>query len=202
MVKKIEDIKPEEIDAFRREIEEISVSKSIRTASEKSEMIKLKIKKFFKDFSYIEIFKQLKESKINGNSRKTYGSIYELALEELLEEKKKLLSEKEIDGLLDYFQDETNKTRKFIKDTKSTLLTQEEIEEKAKKLTAEDLNYKRLAVAAKEGNLSEDQKTVFKNEGSKVDISKKEASLNVIDDYERDLSRELSSRIEEDPKKL
>ena len=143
----------------------------------KSEKIKERTKEILKDFSYLDLFEALKDSKIRGNSKTLNGILYEEALEELLKEKKKELSMDEIDDVLQHFQDETNKTRKFIKETTDSLLTEEEIKEKSKKLTEDDLNYKRLAVAAKEGSLSGDQKEVFENEGKKLDINQKQESL-------------------------
>ena len=201
MKKRIEDISQKEIDAFRKDIDEIRVSTKY-TMPEKAEKVRERIEDFFKDFSYLETFKLLKESKIAGNSRKTYGPIYEEALENLLEQKKKELSYAEIDQILDHLQDETNRTIKFISQTRSTLLTKEEVEAKSRLLTEEDLNYKRLAVAANDGTLSKDQKAVFENEGKKIVIKEKEAELGVLHNYEEDLSREISKRDPEEPKKL
>ena len=201
MSRKINDVTQEEIEAFRRDIEEISTSTKL-TMPEKSERIKLRTKQMLRDFSYLDLFDNLKDSKVKGNSKQLYGSLYEQALEELLEEKKKSLTMEEIDDVLQHFQDETNKTRKFIKETSDSLLSEEEIKEKSRKLTEDDLNYKRLAVAAKEGNLTEEQKAVFENEGKKVDIIAKQSNLNVLDKYEESISKELSQRINEEEKVL
>ena len=201
MVKRMQDVTKKEIEIFRSDIDDIRVSTRY-SMPEKADKIREKIEDFFRDFSYMEIFKLLKDSKIEGNSRKTYGSIYEEALENLLNEKKKELSYNEIDELLDHLQNETNRTRKFVTQTKSTLLSKEEIEEKSKLLTEEDLNYKRLAVAASKGNLSNEQKEVFENEGKKVIVKQKEEELKVLSNYEEDLSREISKREPEEPKKL
>lgn len=201
MSRKLNDVTQEEIEAFRRDIEEISTSTKL-TMPEKSERIKLRTKQMLRDFSYLDLFDNLKDSKVKGNSKQLYGSLYEQALEELLEEKKKSLTMEEIDDVLQHFQDETNKTRKFIKETSDSLLSEEEIKEKSRKLTEDDLNYKRLAVAAKEGNLTEEQKAVFENEGKKVDIIAKQSNLNVLDKYEESLSKELSERIDNNPKNL
>ena len=201
MSRKLNDVTQEEIEAFRRDIEEISTSTKL-TMPEKSERIKLRTKQLLRDFSYLDLFDNLKDSKVKGNSKQLYGSLYEQALEELLEEKKKSLTMEEIDDVSQHFQDETNKTRKFIKETSDSLLSEEEIKEKSRKLTEDDLNYKRLAVAAKEGNLTEEQKAVFENEGKKVDIIAKQSNLNVLDKYEESLSKELSERIDNNPKNL
>lgn len=201
MSKKLTDITEQEREEFRKDIIDIKSSTKL-TMVEKSEKIKERTKEILKDFSYLDLFEALKDSKIRGNSKTLNGILYEEALEELLKEKKKELSMDEIDDVLQHFQDETNKTRKFIKETTDSLLTEEEIKEKSKKLTEDDLNYKRLAVAAKEGSLSGDQKEVFENEGKKLDINQKQESLDVLTKYEEDISRELSSRIDTDPKKL
>ena len=141
MSRKLNDVTQEEIEAFRRDIEEISTSTKL-TMPEKSERIKLRTKQMLRDFSYLDLFDNLKDSKVKGNSKQLYGSLYEQALEELLEEKKKSLTMEEIDDVLQHFQDETNKTRKFIKETSDSLLSEEEIKEKSRKLTEDDLNYK------------------------------------------------------------
>ena len=201
MSKKLTDITEQEREEFRKDIIDIKSSTKL-TMVEKSEKIKERTKEILKDFSYLDLFEALKDSKIRGNSKTLNGILYEEALEELLKEKKKELSMDEIDDVLQHFQDETNKTRKFIKETTDSLLTEEEIKEKSKKLTEDDLNYKRLAVAAKEGSLSGDQKEVFENEGKKLDINQKQESLDVLTKYEEDISRELSNRIDTDPKKL
>lgn len=201
MSKKITDVTEEEKLQFRKEIEDIRTSTKL-TMPEKYERMKIKTKEMLRDFSYLDLFDALKVSKVKGNSKNMYGSLYEQALEELLEEKKKTLSMEEIDDVLQHFQDETNKTRKFIKETSDSLLTEEEIKEKSKKLTEDDLNYKRLAVAALDGNLTEEQKAVFENEGKKVDIIAKQSNLNVLDKYEESLSKELSERIDNNPKNL
>jgi len=197
MARKFTDFNDEEIKAFKKSVEEISTSTKL-TMPEKSEKIKLTTMNLLKDLSYLDIFDALKDSKVKGNSKELYGIIYEQALEELLEEKKKELSIEEIDNLLQHFQDETNNTRKFIKETKESLLTEDEIKEKSMRLTEDDLNYKRLAVAASEGNLNEDQRAVFENEGKKVDIIAKQNTLDVLEKYEEDISKELSSRIDEE----
>lgn len=201
MSKKITDVTEEEKLQFRKEIEDIRTSTKL-TMPEKYERMKIKTKEMLRDFSYLDLFDALKVSKVKGNSKNLYGSLYEQALEELLEEKKKTLSMEEIDDVLQHFQDETNKTRKFIKKTSDSLLSEEEIKEKSQKLTEDDLNYKRLAVAALDGNLTEEQKAVFENEGKKVDIIAKQSNLNVLDKYEESLSKELSERIDNNPKNL
>lgn len=201
MKKRIEDITKEEIDTFRKDIDEIRISTKY-SMPEKAEKIKERVKELFKDLPYLETFKLLKESKVAGNSRKTYGPIYEEALEDLLQKKKKELSYNELDEVLDHFQDETNRTRSFIKETEKSLRSTEEIQEKSKKLTEEDLNYKRLAVAASEGTLTDDQKIVFENEGNKTLIKKEEEKMKVIEKYQEDISREISKKTPEDPKKL
>ena len=195
MSRKINDFSDEEIKEFRKIIEETSTSTKL-TMPEKSKKIKLITMNLLKDLSYLDLFNALKDSKVKGNSKQLYGTIYEQALEDLLEEKKKELSMEEIDDLLQHFQDETNKTRKFIRETTNSLLNEEELKEKSMKLTEDDLNYKRLAVAASEGNLTEDQRVVFENEGKKVDIIAKQSNLEVLEKYEEDISKELSSRID------
>jgi hypothetical protein len=195
MARKINDFSDEEIKEFRKIIEETSTSTKL-TMPEKSKKIKLITMNLLKDLSYLDLFNALKDSKVKGNSKQLYGTIYEQALEDLLEEKKKELSMEEIDDLLQHFQDETNKTRKFIRETTNSLLNEEELKEKSMKLTEDDLNYKRLAVAASEGNLTEDQRVVFENEGKKVDIIAKQSNLEVLEKYEEDISKELSSRID------
>lgn len=200
MSKKLSDVTQEEINEFKKDIEEISTSTKL-TMPEKSERIKIRTKEMLRDFSYLDLFNSLKDSKVKGNSKQLYGIIYEQALEELLEEKKKTLTIDEINKILVHFADETNKTRNFINDTNDSLLSKEEIIKKSKKLTEDDLNYKRLAVAAQEGNLTEDQRTVFENEGKKVDIIAKQSNLAVLEKYEGEISKELTDRKKQDSKR-
>lgn len=172
------------------------------TMSEKMEAIKEEMKVLLRPCTYLELFEKLKVSKASKKSKDLYFGLYESALEELLEEKKKTLSIEEIDNVLQYFQDETNKTRKFIKETSDSLLSEEEIIEKSKELTEEDLNYKRLAVAVASGEATENQKKVFVNEGKKVDIIVAKESLNELDKYKKSISEELSKRIDKNSKNL
>ena len=160
------------------------------TMSQKMEAIKEEMKILLRKFSYLEIFNKLKASKVSKKAKGLFYALYEQSLEELLEEKKKDLSWEEIDQILDHLQDETNKTTKFIKDTKETLLSDEELESKSARLTEQDLNYKRLAVAAQEGTLTDDEKAVFENEAKKVRIQDAESDLALLSIYEEYISKE------------
>ncbi len=213
MSRKIEDFSQEEILEFQKDIERI-ISNNSLSKFEKAERIKLRTKEILRDFSYLDLFNSLKTSKQSQNSKydakrpsKEVDSdsnriIYEQAIEELLEEKKKVLSNKELDELLDHFQEETNKTQKFIDTTRKTLLTDEEVSEKSKPLTEDDYNYKRLVVAASERNLTQTEKELLENESKKAALRKADLDKDLFATQEELLSKEASERIDKESKKL
>lgn len=171
------------------------------TMIEKMDAIKSEIKSLLKNYSYLELFKQLKKSKLSKKSKDLYSELYEQALEDLLQEKKKTLSLEELDKILDSLQEETNKTIKFIKDTTASLVPEDKIKETSKRLTEDDLNYKRLVVAAKSGNITEDQKTIIENERRKVDLIDAKSNINLLAKYEGDLSKQYSELTKKTAKK-
>lgn len=164
------------------------------TMAEKMEAIKEEMKILLRKSSYLDLFSKLKVSKASKKSKDLYLALYEQALEELLEEKKKDLSFEEIDEIMDHLQDETTKAMKFISDTKNSLLSKEELEERSKELTEEDLNYKRLAVAVASGEATANQKAVFENEAKKVMIKDAESDLDLLSKYEKDISKQYSDK--------
>jgi len=177
----------------RENLEKIMNSNKL-TMSEKMEAIKEEMKVLLRPCSYLELFEKLKVSKASKKSKDLYFGLYETALEEVLEEKKKTLSIEEIDAVMDHLQNETTKTIKFINDTRDSLLSNEELAEKSKALTEEDLNYKRLAVAVASGEATESQKVVFENEAKKVMIKDAESDLELLSKYEEDISKQYSDK--------
>lgn len=183
----------------RENLEKIMNSNKL-TMSEKMEAIKDEMKILLRKYSYLELFKKLKESKLSKKSKDIYLNLYEKALEELLEEKKKELTLEEADKLLDYLQAETNKTIKFIKETNESLLSEDDVKEKSKEATAADLNYKRLAVAAKEGTLTETEKVLFENEAKKIQLRDAKSDLDLLSEYEADISKHYSAEVKKNTK--
>jgi hypothetical protein len=170
----------------KENLEKIMNSSSL-TMTEKMEKIKEEMKKALVNLSYLELFNKLKESKLDKKSKDIYSGLYEQALEDLLQEKKKFLTKEEFDLIINTFKKETDDTKRFIEETNNSLLSEKQIIEKSHKLTEEDLNYKRLAVAALEGNLSEDQKIVFENEKKKLDLINAKSDLELMSKYEKDI---------------
>lgn len=164
------------------------------TMSEKMDAIKEEMKTLLRVSSYLELFSKLKVSKASKKSKDLYFNLYEQALEELLAEKKKELSFEEIDEIMDHLQNETTRTMKFISDTRDSLLPDDEIIQKSKELTEEDLNYKRLAVAVASGTATDNQKAVFENEAKKVMIKDAESDLELLSKYEEDISKQYSDK--------
>lgn len=162
------------------------------TMTEKMETIKEEMKILLRPCSYLEIFNKLKISRLSTKVKDLYLNLYDQALEELLEEKQKELTKEQIDEILGYFKKETDKTRDFIKETKSTLLSPKEVKETSRKIPNDNLV--RIAIAAEEGTLSEDQKKVLNNEGKKGILCDKESDLKVIDECEKKLLKELTDR--------
>ena len=69
----------------KENIEKIMNSSKL-TVMEKMEAIKGEIKKLLADYSYLDLFRQLKKSKLSKKSKDLYSELYEQALEDLLEE--------------------------------------------------------------------------------------------------------------------
>lgn len=184
----------------KENIEKIMNSSKL-TMMEKMEAIKGEIKKLLADYSYLDLFRQLKKSKLSKKSKDLYSELYEQALEDLLEEKKKSLTIKELDEILDTLQDETNKTIKFIKDTNEALLPSSEIKKTAQKLTEEDYNYKRLAVAVDSGKITDDQRKIIENESRKVDLIDANTTIKLLSKYEGELSTQYSTLVKNPIKK-
>ncbi len=174
---------------MNKEFLEKTMNSTKLTMSEKMETIKEEMKILLRDNSYLDLFNKYKVSKLSKKSKDLYHELYDLALEELLEEKKKDLSFEELTKIQDYFKKETEKTREFISKTEKELLSKKDIDEKSKELSLEDFNYKRLAVAAKEGTLSEEQRVVFENEKKKVDLLDAKSDLEIISKYQDSISK-------------
>lgn len=132
MSKKLSDVTEEEIIAFREDIERITVSKGF-TKEEKLEQIKIRTKAMLRDFSYLDLFDALKNSKLRGNIKKQYGASYEAAIEELLEEKKKILSIGEVNEVLESLKKETDQANSFVKETRDFLSGSTDDSKKKKK---------------------------------------------------------------------
>lgn len=178
----------------KEQLEKIFKSSEL-TMMEKMEKIKDNIKNILKDYSYLDLFHKLKVTKALKKSKDMYLELYELALEELLEEKKKELTLEEIDEILKSFKIETIQTRKFINMAQKELLSKEDISEKSKKLSEDDYNYKRLVVASKEGNLTDEQRIIIENEKRKVDLIDAKSDLNIIGQYQDSIMKERKNKI-------
>lgn len=178
----------------KEQLERIFKSSEL-TMMEKMEKIKDNIKNILKDYSYLDLFHKLKVTKALKKSKDMYLELYELALEELLEEKKKELTLEEIDEILKSFKIETIQTRKFINMAQKELLSKEDISEKSKKLSEDDYNYKRLVVASKEGNLTDEQRIIIENERRKVDLIDAKSDLNIIGQYQDSIMKERKNKI-------
>lgn len=178
----------------KEQLERIFKSSEL-TMMEKMEKIKDNIKNILKDYSYLDLFHKLKVTKALKKSKDMYLELYELALEELLEEKKKELTLEEIDEILKSFKIETIQTRKFINMAQKELLSKEDISEKSKKLSEDDYNYKRLVVASKEGNLTDEQRIIIENEKRKVDLIDAKSDLNIIGQYQDSIMKERKNKI-------
>ena len=180
----------------RENLEKIMNSNKL-TMSEKMEAIKEEMKVLLREYSYLDLFKKLKASRLSKKSKDLYLNLYDQALEELLEEKRKGLSLEEADKVLDYLQEETNKTRRFIEETEKALLSPEKVTELSKKVPA---SYKELAKAEADGNLEGPGKSLLDNENLKLKRAEAELYSKMLLGEEGDMSRHYSSEVKKNTK--
>ena len=155
-----------------------------------------KVFKFeFKGKSYIELLRIDKELLLK-KQKNHYDEIMLLALEELLHEKvAEMIDNRDNKGLDDiskYFNSEKEKINNFVKETRESLLTEKDIKKMSKNATEEDLNYKRLAVAIIEGNITEEQRLLMQNEYKKNQLIDAKIYTSKLSEYETDLLKYYS----------
>ncbi len=162
----------------------------------KMEDYKNALKDQISNLSYLELFEGLKKIKINSELKKDYNSeLLEIAIRELLEEKLKTLKNEDFDEISIYFQNETDKTSKFIKETENTFLSELEIKEKSKKMSEEDFNYKRLAVGYCKKELDEDGNILFSDVKRKARLLNARNYLELLIKYESSIQDEKKKKI-------
>ena len=121
--------------------------------------------------------------------------LIEVAIQELLDEKIKEISLSEIDEFSAYLYSENEELKQYNRKLREELLPLEESKKKAQEATKKDLNYKRLIVAATEGNLTDDQRILLENEYRKAKINEVDRRIAVNLEYLSKIKTQKSSKI-------
>lgn len=161
---------------------------------EQREAQKNLIKEKFKGYSYIELIEainKIKSPEIRATEREQNLVLVEVALNELLEEKRKKLTMSEVDKLLAYFDSENKKAKRFTEETRKSLLSSEQVLEKSKIATKDNLNYKRLILSENQDSLTDEEKKLVENEQMKAKIKNAENYSKRISEYESEIKKQF-----------